>query len=140
MTEASAHDEQVKDFVRTEMLESGVEQWKLQCINDTSDGVNDTAGQEPVKGSRSQGCDDGFEGCEANPAHGNVDHRGKPFRTVDPDGIDDDTDDRDGPDERQKAVSDRIAKDDQADRSVGAGDQNEDHHMVDLFEHLIDMF
>ncbi len=140
MTEASAHDEQVKDFVRTEMFESGVEQWKLQCINDTSDGVNDPAGQEPVECTGSQRGDNGFDGCQAYPTHGDVDHGRKPFWTVDPDGVNDDTDDRNEPDESQKAVADRIAKDDQTDRSVGACDQNKDHHMVDLFEHFVDMF
>ena len=56
------------------MLESGVEQWKLQCVYDPSDGVDDAAGQEPVKRARSQGGNNGFDRCEANPAHGDVDH------------------------------------------------------------------
>jgi len=74
VTEASAHDEQVKDFVRTEMFEPGVKQWKLQCVYDTADGVNNASCQEPVKGTRSQRCDDGLDRGKADPAHGDVDH------------------------------------------------------------------
>jgi len=139
VTEASAHDEQVKDFVRTEMFESGVEQWKLQCVYNAADGVNDSAGEEPVECTRCQRSDNGLDRREANPAHGDVDHGGEPLGTVDPKCIDDDSDDRDGPNEGQKAVSDRIAENDQADRSVGTGDQYEDHHVVDLFEHFVDL-
>lgn len=105
VTEASAHDEQVKDFVRTEMFESGVEQWKLQCVNDTADGVNDSAGQKPVECGRSQGRDNGFERREANPAHGDVDQGRKPFWAIDPNGVDDDTNDCDEPDEGQESVA-----------------------------------
>ena len=134
MTEASAHNEQVKDFVRTEMFESGVEEWELQCIYDATDGVNDTAGKEPVKSARSQGSNNALDRSEANPAHGDIDHRREPFRTVDPESIDHDADDRDEPDQCQKAIANGISKDDQTDRSISAGDQYKDHHMIDLFK------
>ena len=140
MTEASAHNEQVKEFMRTEILESGVEQWKLQCINDTADGVDNTAGEEPVKCTRSEGGHNGFDRSEAYPAHGNVDQRRKPFRTVDPQGVDDDSDKCDGPDESQKAVAHRVSQDDQADRSISSGDQNENHHMINFFQHFVELF
>ncbi len=121
------------------MFESGVEQWKLQCVNDTSDGINDPTGQEPVECSRCQGSDDGLDGCEADPAHGDINHGRNPFGAINPDGIEDYTDDCDEPDEGQESEADRIAQDDQAYRSVGSCDQNENHHVIDLFKHLIDM-
>lgn len=47
VTNASAHDKQVKDFMGTEVLVPVIENWQLQCIDNTADGVDDTACQEP---------------------------------------------------------------------------------------------
>ena len=44
MTEASAHNEQVEEFMGTEILESGVEHLQLQGVDNAADGVDDTAG------------------------------------------------------------------------------------------------
>ena len=73
MTEASAHDKQVKDLVRTEIFVPGIEQRELHCVNNASDRVNDTAGQEPEKCPRNQGSYDLPDGGQADPAHGDID-------------------------------------------------------------------
>ena len=73
MTEASAHDEQVKEFMRTEILESGVKQRKLQCINNAADGVDDAAGKEPAESCRCQIGNDAADRSQTYPSHGNVD-------------------------------------------------------------------
>ena len=41
----AAHNEQVEDFVGTEVFVSGVEQGKLQCIDDAPYGINNTTSQ-----------------------------------------------------------------------------------------------
>lgn len=43
VTEAPGHYEEMENFMRTEVLMMGIEKGKLQSINDTSDGINDTS-------------------------------------------------------------------------------------------------
>ena len=50
MAEASAHDEEMEDLVRTEVLVAGIEDRKLQGVDDAAHGVDDATGQEPAKG------------------------------------------------------------------------------------------
>ena len=50
MADASAHHKQVKYFMGAKGLVKLVKYRKLQCVNDTPDGVNDTAGQKPSEG------------------------------------------------------------------------------------------
>ena len=52
MTEASSHDEEMEDLVRTEVLVAGIEDRKLQGVDDAAHGVDDTTGQKPAKGCR----------------------------------------------------------------------------------------
>ena len=140
MAETSAHHKEMEDLMGTEILMFGIEDRKFQGVNDAADGINDTAGQKPSECARCQGCDDLFDRGETYPAHGDVDQGGEPFRTVDPECVHQNADGRDGPNQSQEAVADRIAEDDQADRSVGSCDQDEDHHVIDLAKYFIDMF
>lgn len=55
MAEASAHDKQVEDLMGAEILVSGIEERKLQCIDDTADGVDDASGYEPQEGCGGEG-------------------------------------------------------------------------------------
>ena len=84
MTEASAHDEQMKYFMRTKILMSGVKKRELQCIYDPADCVNNPTGEQPAKGSNRQAMDDRTEYKDTDPAQGNIDHRRKPFWTGNP--------------------------------------------------------
>ena len=54
MTEASGHDEEMEDLVGTEVLVAGIEDRKLQGVNDTAHSVDDAAGQKPAKSCRAQ--------------------------------------------------------------------------------------
>ena len=47
MTYASAHDEEVEHFVGAEELMLCIEEWQLQGIDDTANGVDDAARQQP---------------------------------------------------------------------------------------------
>lgn len=50
MAEASGHDEEMEDLVRTEVLVAGIEDRKLQSVDDAAHSVDDATGQEPAKG------------------------------------------------------------------------------------------
>ena len=43
-------DEEMEDLVRTEVLVAGIEDRKLQGVDDAAHGVDDATGQEPAKG------------------------------------------------------------------------------------------
>ena len=47
MAEASGHDKQMEDLMGTEIPVSGIEERKLQRIDDAADGVDDAAGNTP---------------------------------------------------------------------------------------------
>ena len=139
MAEASAHDEEMEDLVGAEIFMLRVEDRQFQSVDHAADRVDDPAGEEPGESGRSQGCDDLTDRHDAHPAHRDIDHGGEPLRAVDPEGVDDDSHDRDAPDEGQHPVSGTVSEDDEAYRSVSSGDQDEDHHVIDLSEKFIDM-
>ena len=51
VTDTSAHDKQMKDFVGAKILMLCIKDRKLQRINDSADGINNTACQKPAKSS-----------------------------------------------------------------------------------------
>ena len=48
MTQASPHDEQMKNFMGTEILMSGIKDWKLQGVDHATYRVDDTTSQKPA--------------------------------------------------------------------------------------------
>ena len=50
MTKASAHDKQMKNFMRAKIFMLCIEKGKLQCIDDAANGV-DAVGREATKGT-----------------------------------------------------------------------------------------
>lgn len=138
VAQASAHDEQMEDLVRAEILVFGVEERQLQGVDDAAHGVDDAARQEPGKAGSGQGADDLGERQEAYPAHGDVNQGREPLGAGDPAGVDDDTHDGDSPDQTQQDPAGLVAQHNHAHRSVGAGDENEDHHVVQFAQKLVD--
>ena len=136
MTEASAHDEQMKYFMRTKILMSGVKKRELQCIYDPAGRVNDPTGKQPAKGSSGQTVDDRTEHKDADPAHGDIDYRRKPFRAGDPEKLNADSDQCKRPDCDQQRIPPLWIQHQKTDRRIGACDQNEDHGMIDLAEYF----
>lgn len=47
MTDASAHDKQMEDLMRTKVLMQRVEDRKFQCINDSTHSVENSSCQQP---------------------------------------------------------------------------------------------
>ena len=52
VAEASGHDEEMEDLVGTEVLVAGVEDRKLQGVDNAAHGIDDASGEEPAKGCR----------------------------------------------------------------------------------------
>ena len=78
----------------------------------------------------------GTEGEYHYPAHGNINHRRKPFRTGYPEGFYEHPYQGNTPNQSQKGVAQFSSKNNQADRSIGACDQHKNHHMVYPFKNL----
>lgn len=83
--------------MRSKIFMSGIEDRQLQCVDDTSDGIDDATGQEPAEPCAGQVVEDRNEGQNTEPAHSNVDHRREPFRAVDPTALKDHSDDGNSP-------------------------------------------
>lgn len=52
VAEASGNDEKMEDLVGTEVLVAGVEDRKLQGVDNAAHGIDDASGKEPAKGCR----------------------------------------------------------------------------------------
>ena len=72
MAGASSHNKQMKNFMGTEPGVSGVEQRKLQRVNDAAHGVNNTAGQKPEESGGGQAVNESGKGQHADPSHGDI--------------------------------------------------------------------
>ena len=132
MTEASGHDEEMEDLVRTEVLVAGIEDRKLQGVDDAAHGVDDATGQKPAKGYGAQRTEDLRQAHEADPAHADIDDRRKPFWTGDPAGLDQDAYGSDRPDNDTHQRSDTVTERYHTKRCVGTGNKKENHDVIQL--------
>lgn len=139
MAGAAEHNENMKDFVRSEILVSGIKDRQLQGVDHTADGVDDPTSQQPAKSGFGQCVDDREKGQDTQPAHSNVQYRGNPFGAGYPESLKKDSKDCSGPYQGAKGVSNRIVKDDQADWGVASCYHNKDHHMIQLFQAAVDL-
>ena len=88
MTQASPHDEQMKNFMGTESLVSGIKDWKLQGVDHATYRVDDTTSQKPAKSRSRESADNFTKSQDADPAHSNVDHGREPLGAGDPERFD----------------------------------------------------
>ena len=79
MTKASAHDEEVEDFVGAEILMAGVKDRELQRVDHTASSIYDAASKEPKEGGQGKGMIQGTNGKEDHPSHADVENGGDPF-------------------------------------------------------------
>ena len=63
MAEASGHDKEMKDLVRTEIFVAVIEDRKFQCVDDTSHRVDDASGQKPAESRSGEGVENRIERC-----------------------------------------------------------------------------
>ena len=88
VADASSHDEQVENLVGAEVPVLRVEKRKLQRIDHTARRINQPSGEKPQKGRAGKRVPELAENAQTDPAHGDIDNRGKPFRTGDPESLD----------------------------------------------------
>ena len=134
MADAAAHNKQVENLMGAEEFVLSVKNGKLQGIDHTADGIDDAACKKPAEGGMREHVPERSEDAETYPPHGNINNGRKPFRTGDPAGLQDHAKESDSPDHGKKRITQLPAKDDQADRRVGACNQHKDHHMIDFAE------
>ena len=125
--------------MRAEELMSCIEDRKLQRVDDAADGVDDAAGNKPEESGCGQGSHQRHHGQDAEPSHGDIDQRGKPFGTGDPEGFDQYPGDGGPPYQRKERITYGIPKRNHADRCIAAGDQYKDHHVVHLPQDPVDI-
>ena len=103
----------------------------LARVDDRAGGVHDPARRDQ-DGGADPGLDrDRREAQRADPADGEVDDHGDPLRGVYPDQLDDDPGDRSGPDRDEERRRKRPLHDEERKRGHGAGDQQEDHGVIE---------
>ena len=122
----------MEDLVGAKETVLCVENRQFQGVDHTADCVDDTACEKPEKGTVRQGIPKCAKYSKADPAHGNVDDRGKPLGTGDPAGLDGYADQSNSPDNGEQCVAGFSTENNETDRGVGTGDQNKDHHVVKL--------
>ena len=116
-----------------------VEDRQLQGVDHAAHGVDDATRQKPSEGLARKGRDDLSKGEHADPAHGNVDQGRKPLGAGNPQRVDEDAHGGNAPYQCQKEPAGAVAQNQHADRRVGPGDQDKDHHMICLAQHTVDL-
>ncbi len=137
MTQAASHDEKMKNFMGAKIFESGIKNRQLQGVNNPSCSVDDASGQKPDKGAFWKRSSDFPKGQDTDPSHGDINKRRDPFRTGDPERIDDHSGNGDSPYKSQQRPAGFVTQNKNAHRCIGSGNQNENHHMVNFSENLV---
>ena len=112
MAHTSQHYENMKYLMRFKIFMFCIEDRQLQCVDDTSDGIDDAAGQEPAEPCAGQVVEDRNEGQNTEPSHSDVDYGGEPFRAVNPAALKDHSDDSNSPYKCTEDIAGAAVKDD----------------------------
>lgn len=137
---ASKHYKDVEDFVGAEVFVPGIKERDLQAVDDSAYGIDDAAGQQPSEACSGK-CAENWNKCQhAKPSHSDIQNRGYPFGTVDPEAFQDNAEKGNCPDQSTEDVSQFIMKSNEAYRCVASGNHNKDHHMVHFAEPAVDLF
>ena len=72
MAQASAHDKQMENLMRTEIFMLCIENRQFQCVDNAARRVDKPAGQQPEKGAFRKCQHDLPEGQHTDPAHQRV--------------------------------------------------------------------
>lgn len=112
MAHTSQHYENMKYLMRSKIFMFCIEDRQLQCVDDTSDGIDDATGQEPAEPCAGQVVEDRNEGQNTEPSHSDVDYGGEPFRAVNPAALKDHSDDSNSPYKCTEDIAGAAVKDD----------------------------
>ena len=137
---ASPHYEQMEDFVASEIFMFVIEDGHFQCIDDSSDCIDNPSCKEPEESGSGHVIQDLRECQYAGPSHSDVQNGRYPFWTEDPECLDEDSYNCYAPDKCQKNPAGFTGQNKETDRGITSCDQNKNHHMVNLFQYGIDLF
>lgn len=136
MADAAAHYEQMENLVRSEAPVSGIEQRKLQGVNDAADCIDDASGKQPEKTGVGEYCKELAEYGKTCPSHSDIYNRRKPFGTCDPESLQQHTDCGQHPNCDEQRPSGGWLENKKANRRIRTGNQHKNHHMVDSLKYL----
>ena len=122
-------DEGVEDLVVAE--DRRVRVGPLGRVDDGARRVEEAAARQERGAARAERVPELREGGDRDPADRQVDGRRDPFRVADPDHLDDRAGDRADPDDDQDRGGEGAVHDQQGERRVGAGDEEEDHRVIE---------
>lgn len=137
MAETAAHDKKMKDLVPSKAFWKMVKDREFQCIDDSSNCVDNATGQQKKESWAGQIVNDWRKGKQASPSHGDVDRRAKPVWTVDIEYLQSDPDDGNGPDQDEQTSADPPGQDDHTDWRVGTCNKNKNHGVIQLAQDQI---
>ena len=140
MTDAAAHYKKMKYLVAAEISGKFLKDLQLQAVDDSSQGVEDSAEEQPEEGWFRKGEKQGLHNEYAGPSHADVDQGADPVRALDQDDLDQDSCHGSRPHENQQGDAPAFVKDQKADRGVGTCDEDKDHRMIDPAQDQVDLF
>jgi len=106
-----------------------------ESVDHCACGIQNSSCQKPQKGVQTEMCPDGRQGKNTQPSHGQIQKRRNPFRTCNPERLQNDSANSHRPDGSQQNGPCFFLQHTEADRCVGTGDHDRDHHVVQLFEY-----
>ena len=140
MAKASRHDEEVKQLMVAEADIVGRNDFQLEGVDHSADGVKQSSGQKPEEsGGRKVGINRGQDG-NAEPAHSDVHHGRDQFRTGHPEEFEQHSQCGHNPNRDEEPGSGLSRNGNQAYRGIGAGNQYEDAHVVQAFQAMVPNF
>ena len=123
-----------------EVFMASVEDRKLQCVNNAADGIDDASDKQPEEGFSGKTVENLCECQDTGPSHTDIEQGRNPFRAVDPEGFEKNSEDSNTPDDSKQGISEGPANSDQADRCIRSCNKDGNHHMVKFFQTFIDFF
>lgn len=140
MAGTSEHNENMKDFVGAEVFVAGIKNGNFQSVNNTADGIDDAACQQPSKAGSGERAEDRHECQHTQPSHSDIKHGRHPFGTGDPEPFQKDAEKCNGPYHCAEDITDCVMQGNEADGSVTSRNHNKYHHVVHLSQPAVDFF
>lgn len=137
VADGTAHDKQMKQFVCSETRNKLFQQRKLQRVNHSAHGIDDSSGQKPYECLKRKCKVDITKSKDTQPAHSDIENGGEPFRTGNPEQFEDDACQGNSPDQDKQTQSLGSAENHDTYRCVGTGNEDENHTVVDFFQLFI---
>ena len=119
MTEASSHHKQMEDLMGSEVFMLLIKGTQLQCIDNSTDRVQNSSRKKPVKAWPRKIMQQGWKCSDAGPAHPDIKEGGKPSGAADPEQLDHDTGDGDAPHKDAQIPAGRLAEGQDGNRGGG---------------------